>query len=211
MSNLSDRFSQYGLDLASSGTEYLSWDAVAGATSYSPAGQALPTAAVNRDLVAGSAIQSADMAILEVRPSSASPEWVPASEQFPYHQIGSSIYGMRVVHGAGADDGVLRVEFGADGAESGKTWSTANGEGWQWRLRRVTQSNVSNPDVPLATRNESTGDKSVGAGYSLSHPYLQISTADTYTVAGRLLVAEDLTSDGELIVTGDGEVVIYNL
>lgn len=145
MSNLSDRFTQYGLDLASSGTEYLSWDETAGATSYSPAGQSLPTAAANRDLVAGSDIQSADLAVLEIRPSSASPEWVPASEIFPYHEIGASAYGMRVVSGTAADDGILRVEFATDGAESGKTWSTASGEGWQWRLRRITQSNVSNP------------------------------------------------------------------
>lgn len=208
MSNLSDRFSQYGVDLASSQSEYLSWDG--SATNYSASGDAFPaplggTNAVY-SLVTQTDISSRDLFQLEV--SIDQGEWTPAEHVFPYHEIGTSKYGMRLIHAGG--DAEVRVEFGGNGAEDGTDWTAAPETGGytRWRVTRVTSANTTNPPSPLPTRDQSTGNQQVGSGFTLYYPNLEIVASDDYTVNGRLHVDNELLVNGDLIVPSGGEVFV---
>jgi len=198
MSNLSDRYIEQGLDVSSAQVEYISDNGTTQTGSISGSDIPLAAAALQpRNIVPAGISSEADLLRVEV--SDGSSGWLDAAAVFPDHTVGVSAFGIRTAQGAGDS---LDITFGADGADSSTTWASL--VGWSWRIRRASPNAPAGLDSSERnlTKDASTGGVVVGAGHTLLHPYLEISTGDTYTVEGRMLVDQVLSIAGSLEVVG---------
>lgn len=155
MANLSDKFSTYGLSLATAQVEYLinTNTATSGsdtsAFAYGAAGQSIVAFSssgnwVTKRVQSIVAITPQDRITLEI--SQDGNEWTDAREILPAFESGSNKYGMRVIQ-VDSVSNQLDVQFGGNGATGTNLWS-ATLEGfstalttWKWRVR-VTRGNL---------------------------------------------------------------------
>lgn len=158
MANLSDKFSTYGLSLATAQVEYLlnsntdTSGTNTGAFSYGAAGQSIVAFSssgnwVTKRVQSIVAITPQDRITLEV--SEDGNEWIDASSAFPAMESGSNKYGIDI-EPVDSTNLQLDIRFGGNGANGTEAWAAYvaiadGGTGaatWKWRVR-VTRANLS--------------------------------------------------------------------
>lgn len=108
------------------------------------------TTAGSTDFLVGySSAASTDDLLLEIQQAGTGP-WFPAEYRYPYQRIGAACYGMQIF----SSSGNIYVGFGRAGASNdvtsgstGTSWSSINGTGAKWRVRKTSGRSVSYPEV----------------------------------------------------------------